>query len=42
MSGKISSSYGIVQQCGGHIRVESKPGQGTVFRIYIYPDTLTV
>jgi len=24
-----------VKQCGGHIRIESKPGQGTVFRIYV-------
>jgi signal transduction histidine kinase/ActR/RegA family two-component response regulator len=29
----LSTVYGIVQQNGGHIAVETEPGQGTVFRI---------
>jgi two-component system, cell cycle sensor histidine kinase and response regulator CckA len=32
----LSTVYGIVKQGGGHIRVESQPGAGAVFRIY-YP-----
>jgi CheY-like chemotaxis protein len=27
--------YGIVEQSGGHIRVESVPGQGATFRVYL-------
>jgi PAS domain S-box-containing protein len=30
----LSTVYGIVQQCGGHIRLESEPGRGTRFRLY--------
>jgi CheY-like chemotaxis protein len=30
----LSTVYGIVEQAGGHITVESEPDQGTSFRVY--------
>ncbi|MFA6093321.1 MAG: ATP-binding protein [Elusimicrobiota bacterium] len=30
----LSTVQGIVRQCGGHIFVESSPGQGSVFSVY--------
>jgi len=31
----LSTSYGIIRQAGGDIWVDSKPGQGTTFQIYL-------
>jgi len=31
----LSTTYGIVQQSGGAIHIESKPGVGSVFRVYL-------
>jgi two-component system, cell cycle sensor histidine kinase and response regulator CckA len=31
----LPAIYGIIQQSGGHILVESKPGAGATFRIYL-------
>ena len=31
----LSTCYAIVVQCGGRITVDSEPGQGTTFRVYL-------
>src|SRR5207248_1234161 len=31
----LSVVFGIVQQCGGHVWVDSEPGRGTRFRVYL-------
>ena len=34
----LSTAYGIVTQAGGHISVDSRPGAGTTFRVYLPTD----
>ena len=35
----LSTVHGIVQQSGGHVTVDSRPGGGSVFTVYLPPTT---
>jgi signal transduction histidine kinase len=35
----LSIIYGIIKQCGGYITVDSVPGHGTTFRVYLPRET---
>jgi len=38
----LSTVHGIVKHCGGYVRIQSEPGRGTTFRIYLPRITQTV
>jgi two-component system cell cycle sensor histidine kinase/response regulator CckA len=38
----LATVYAVISQLGGHIRVQSEPRKGTVFRIYLPHETLPV
>ena len=38
----LSIVYGIAEQAHGHIAVESEPGQGTTFRVYLPQATAAI